>query len=60
MYSQERTLYARFHAAWNEVVEPFNKNSGYCNSQFVILSEHYEFLFKMLSNSQAQAQASNR
>jgi hypothetical protein len=27
--------------------EPFNKNSGYRNSQFVILSEHYEFLFKM-------------
>jgi hypothetical protein len=27
--------------------EPFNKNSGYRSSQFVILSEHYEFLFKM-------------
>jgi len=27
--------------------EPFNKNSGYRNSQFVILSEHYEMLFKM-------------
>jgi hypothetical protein len=26
--------------------EPFNKNSGYRNSQFVILSEHYEMLFK--------------
>lgn len=27
--------------------EPFNKESGYRNSQFVILSEHYEMLFKM-------------
>jgi manganese oxidase len=27
--------------------EPFNKDSGYRNSQFVILSEHYEMLFKM-------------
>lgn len=27
--------------------EPFNKNSGYRNSQFVILSEHYEMLFDM-------------
>ena len=27
--------------------EPFNKNSGYRNSQFIILSEHYEFLFTM-------------
>ena len=25
--------------------EPFNSNSGYRNSQFVILSEHYEMLF---------------
>lgn len=27
--------------------EPFNQNSGYRNSQFVILSEHYEMLFQM-------------
>jgi len=27
--------------------EPFNQNSGYRNSQFIILSEHYEALFKM-------------
>jgi manganese oxidase len=27
--------------------EPFNKNSGYRNSQLVILSEHYEMLFQM-------------
>ena len=26
--------------------EPFNKNSGYRNSQLVLLSEHYEMLFK--------------
>jgi hypothetical protein len=27
--------------------EPFNSNSGYRDSQFVILSEHYEMLFQM-------------
>jgi len=27
--------------------EPFNQNSGYRNSQFVILSEHFEMLFRM-------------
>ncbi len=27
--------------------EPFNANSGWRNSQFVILSEHFEMLFKM-------------
>jgi len=28
------------------LAEPFNQNSGYRNSQLVILSEHYEFLFQ--------------
>ncbi len=27
--------------------EPFNQNSGYRNSQFVVLSEHFEALFRM-------------
>jgi hypothetical protein len=37
--------------------EPFNKNSGYRNSQFVILSEHYEMLFDIPRTAPAQRTA---
>ena len=34
--------------------EPFNADSGYRDSQFIILSEHYEMLFKMPHTASSQ------